>query len=159
MIGVLEISEIVVEKERYLWLLLIGDEQLEMIERYLGRGRLFIGSESGTVVSCCLVTEEGGDVVEVKNLAVISEFRRRGIGRMMLRYAEGLYPGKLFQLGTGETPSTLQFYKKCGYEFSHRIPDFFTDNYDHPIVEEGVVLRDMIYLRHRVEDLRGENDG
>lgn len=27
-----------------------------------------------------------------------------------------------------------------------RIPDFFTRNYDHPIVEEGVLLRDMILL-------------
>ena len=27
-----------------------------------------------------------------------------------------------------------------------RIHDFFTRNYDHPIVEEGVLLRDMILL-------------
>ena len=49
-------------------------------------------------------------------------------------------------VGTGETPSTLSFYAQCGFRPAGRIPDFFTRNYDHPIVEEGVLLRDMILL-------------
>ena len=65
----------------------------------------------------------------------------------MLEYVEALFPEKIFRLGTGETPSTLRFYHNCGYRYSHRIPDFFTDNYDHAIVEEGVLLKDMVYLR------------
>ena len=28
----------------------------------------------------------------------------------------------------------------------HRIENFFIDNYDHPIVEAGVLLKDMVYL-------------
>jgi hypothetical protein len=49
-------------------------------------------------------------------------------------------------VGTGETPSILRFYKNCGFEYSHRVKDFFTDNYDHPIIEEGVRLADMVYF-------------
>lgn len=45
-----------------------------------------------------------------------------------------------------ETPSTLRFYAQCGFRPAGRIHDFFTRNYDHPIVEEGVLLRDMILL-------------
>ena len=60
------------------------------------------------------------------------------------RYAERGY--RTLRVGTGETPSTLSFYAQCGFRPAGRIPDFFTRNYDHPIVEEGVLLRDMILL-------------
>lgn len=134
------------DKESYMPLLLIGDESPDMISRYIGRGTLYAGFIDGKPVAVCLTTEEGDGITEVKNLAVAPEYRRRGIGRAMLRHVELLNAGRRIILGTGETPSTLRFYKSCGYSYSHRIPDFFTDNYPEPIVEEGVTLRDMIYL-------------
>lgn len=51
------------------------------------------------------------------------------------------------QTGTGESPLTLPFYEELGFRFSHCIPDFFAKNDSHPIVEGGVVLKDMIVLR------------
>ena len=48
---------------------------------------------------------------------------------------------------TGDSPLTVPFYEKCGFVRSHNIPNFFTDNYDHPIYEGGVQLIDMIYLQ------------
>ena len=36
---------------------------------------------------------------------------------------------------------------ECGFIRSNSVPHFFTDNYDHPIYEDGVQLVDMIYLR------------
>lgn len=127
-------------------LLLIGDEQQDMVERYLDGSRLFVGFVDGHPSACCAVTMEADDVVEIKNLAVVSELRRKGLGRTMLESVEAMFPGVTLRLGTGETPSTLRFYHRCGYRYSHRIPDFFTLNYDNPIIEEGVRLRDMIYL-------------
>ena len=50
-------------------------------------------------------------------------------------------------VGTGDTPSTLSFYEHCGFRISHRLKNFFTDNYDHPIYEDGKLLTDMVYLR------------
>ena len=145
-----EIREIFVSKYKYLNLLLIGDEQEDMIYRYLDYGRLFIGFINDIPVSCCAITEEDDNTIEIKNLAVISEYRRQGIGRRMLDHVESIYNDKTFQLGTGGTPSTLRFYKNCGYAFSHTIPGFFTNNYDHPIIEEGVTLNDMIYLKKKI---------
>ncbi len=57
---------------------------------------------------------------------------------------------KVLQVGTGDSPLTVPFYEKCGFEYSHRIKDFFTDNYDHKIYESGVLLKDMIYLRKNI---------
>ena len=50
-------------------------------------------------------------------------------------------------VGTGESPATLGFYKRCGFRPFGRRENFFIDHYDHPIVDGGVVLRDMILLR------------
>lgn len=43
-----------------------------------------------------------------------------------------------------DLPSILLFYKQCGFELSHCIKNFFTDNYDHLMFEERVQLVDMI---------------
>lgn len=42
---------------------------------------------------------------------------------------------------------TISFYRKCGFHYSHTVPDFFTVNYDHPIEEDGKILKDMLYFR------------
>ena len=146
----LTIKEVSSDKRRFIDLLLIGDEQVDMVERYLNDCRLFIGYIGSEPAACCAVLEEPGNIVEIKNLAVEAPSRCRGIGRRMLRHVESLYRGTTIILGTGETPSTLRFYKNCGYEYSHSVRDFFTDHYDHPIVEEGVTLRDMVYLKKMV---------
>ncbi len=54
---------------------------------------------------------------------------------------------KTLFVGTGDSPSILSFYEKCGFTQSHRIKNFFTDHYDHPIYENGIQLVDMVYLK------------
>jgi len=58
----------------------------------------------------------------------------------------------VLRAGTGESPLTLPFYEKCGFEAVGRIENFFTDNYDHTIIEGGVRLRDMVILERRLKD-------
>lgn len=141
------ITEVYGDRKRFLPLLLIGDESETMIDRYIGQGNLYAGFLEGVPIAVVMTVCIDSTTVEVKNLAVADGFRRQGYGRRMLRHIENRHPGKTIVLGTGETPSTLRFYKSCGFTYSHRIPDFFTDNYPGPIIEEGVRLRDMIYLK------------
>ena len=54
---------------------------------------------------------------------------------------------EILQVGTGDSPLSIPFYEKCGFVRSHSIPNFFTDNYDHPIYESGIQLVDMVYLQ------------
>ena len=58
--------------------------------------------------------------------------------------------GKVLYVGTGENPDTLRFYERNGFEYSHTVKDFFSSNYDHPIYENGKMLRDMVYLKCRL---------
>ena len=139
-------------KKQYLPLLLIGDESEAMIDRYLDSGTLYVGFSNGKPIAVCVTLNLDPNTVEIKNLAVEAEYRRHGYGRRMLEYIESQHSNKKIILGTGETPSTLRFYKSCGYSYSHRIPNFFTDNYPTPIIEEGVTLRDMIYLKKTIKN-------
>lgn len=144
------IREIYGDRKQFLPLLMIGDESETMIDRYIGQGNLYAGFLEGEPIAVVLTVCIDSATVEVKNLAVANGFRHQGYGRRMLRHIENRHPGKTIVLGTGETPSTLRFYRSCGFTYSHRIPDFFTDNYPGPIIEEGVRLRDMIYLKKSV---------
>lgn len=134
------------DKKRYLSLLLAGDESEAMIDQYIYDGTLYVGFLDKVPIAVCAVVNVDAETVEVKNLAVDVNYRKCGFGRRMLMHIEHEHLGKRIILGTGETPSTLRFYKSCGYVYSHRIPDFFVVNYPKPIIEEGVTLRDMIYL-------------
>ena len=144
-----KIVEIKSDKKKFLQLLLIGDESETMIDRYLDHGNLYAGILNGIPITVCVALTIDDTTVEIKNLAVSPSFQRRGFGRRMLEHVEKLNTNKSIILGTGETPSTLRFYEKCGYRYSYRVPNFFTNNYSNPIIEEGVLLRDMIYLKKK----------
>ena len=98
------------------------------------------------------MTDEGGGVLEIKNIATAPEWRGHGYGKAMLDFVAAAYQGRysILQVGTGDSPLTIPFYEKCGFTRSHRIRNFFTDHYDHPIYEAGVRLVDMIYLQKKI---------
>lgn len=144
----MNIFEAKTDKRQYLPLLLLGDEQEDMIDRYLDRGALYALKAGGGVRAVCVVTDEGGGTLELKNLAVSPECQRRGYGRRMVEFLAETYRDRYARLvaGTGDSPLTLPFYEACGFVRSHVVPNFFTDHYDHPIYEGGRQLVDMIYL-------------
>ena len=131
------------DKKRFLPLLLLADEQESMIDRYLERGDLYVMREgNGTPVAVAVVTLEGEGVCELKNLAVKPEAQRQGIGSRLLGYLCRRYAKSCHTLlvGTGDTPQTTSFYRQNGFTYSHAVPDFFTANYDHPIIENGILV-------------------
>lgn len=56
-------------------------------------------------------------------------------------------------VGTGDSDKTLSFYKSCGFVKSHIVKDFFIDNYDHPMFEDGNQLVDMVYLKKETKNM------
>lgn len=146
----LQLQEILQNKWDYLPLLLLGDEQESQIASYLERGRLFVWQPAAEPRGVAVVTQEGDGVYELKNLAVAPAWQRQGYGSAMVRWLFQYYQAlgcRVFWVGTGEAPGTLAFYRSLGFVEDHRVPDFFLQYYDHPIWEDGVLLRDMIYLK------------
>ena len=149
----MKIKEIKNHKKQYLSLLLLADEQEDMIDRYLDRGTMYV-LEDGGVKAECVVTDEGDGILEIKNIATDPDWQGMGYGKALIEFIAGQYSGdySVLQVGTGDSPLTIPFYEKCGFIRSHIIPNFFTDNYDHLVIEGGVQLVDMIYLRRTLKD-------
>lgn len=149
-----EIYEIKENKKQYLDLLLLADEQEDMIDRYLERGTMFILDDNG-VKAVCVITKEKDKTIEIKNIAVNPEYHRNGYGKTMIEYVIKRYKNNydILQVGTGDSPLTVPFYKKCGFTESHRIKNFFTENYNHPIYECGILLKDMVYFKLNLKNM------
>lgn len=147
----MEVRQVTDNKKRYLPLLLLADEQEDMVDRYLGRGAMYVLEDNG-VKGECVVTDEGGGILEIKNIATEPAYHGMGYGKALIEFIAAHYKGQygILQVGTGDSPLTIPFYEKCGFARSHVVKNFFTDNYDHPIFEGGVQLMDMVYLRKRL---------
>lgn len=142
------IMEIKDNKKQYLSLLLLADEQENMIDRYIDKGTMYVLEDNG-IKSECIITDEGNGILEIKNIATVPEYQGKGYGKTLIDFIVAKHKNhySVLQVGTGDSPLTIPFYEKCGFVRSHSIPNFFTDNYDHPIYECGVQLVDMIYLQ------------
>lgn len=138
-------------KKQYLDLLLLADEQEDMIDRYLERGDMWVLDDDG-VKAVCVITDEGDGIMELKNLAVVPGYQRQGYGKSMIKFIIERYNNRFtyLRVGTGDSPLTIPFYKSCGFNEVGRIANFFTDNYDHPIIEAGVHLTDMVVLERKI---------
>lgn len=80
------------DKKQFLSLLLLADEQEDMIDRYLEKGTMYV-LEDGGVKAKCVVTDEGGGILEIKNIAVMQEHQRAGYGRALIDFLVRKYKG------------------------------------------------------------------
>ena len=144
----MKIVEITENKKEYLDLLLLADEQEDMIDRYLEKGRMYVLDDDG-IKSECVITDEGNGLLEIKNIATYPEYQGKGYAKTLIDFIVQTFSERysVLQVGTGDSPLTVPFYEKCDFVRSHTVPNFFTDNYDHPIFECGIQLVDMVYLR------------
>ena len=136
------------DRKRFLDLLLLADEQEDMIDKYLNRGDMFALYDDD-LKGICVVTKEEDRIYELKNISTYEKYHGKGYGKKIIQYIFEYYKEKcdVMYVGTGDSPLTLPFYKKCGFIESHIVKKFFIDNYDNPIFEGGKQLVDMIYLK------------
>ncbi|MDR2954235.1 MAG: GNAT family N-acetyltransferase [Prevotella sp.] len=147
----MEIKKIIEDKELFMDLLLLADEQESMIHKYIGRGELFALYDTD-LKTVCVVTQENENTCEIKNIATYEKEQGKGYGNLMMKYVIENYKDKCDTLlvGTGDDDKTLSFYRKFGFVYSHTVKDFFIDNYNHEMFGNGQQLRDMIYLKMNI---------
>ena len=144
----MKIEKITHNKKQYLDLLLLADEQENMIDKYLENGDMFALFDDD-LKTVCVVVAIDSETCELKNIATYPKYQGKGYAKILIKFISDFYKDKYkaMLVGTGEVPSILSFYNSCGFEKSHCIKNFFTNNYDHPMFEEGIQLIDMIYLK------------
>lgn len=155
--AMIHITKVEENKQEYLPLLLLADPDENMIKHYLEQGELFVMTEQERPVCVAVVTGcgEEPEACELKNLAVLPEYQRKGNGTSMMRYLFyrfGLLYRKMY-VGTSE--AGVSFYEKLGFIYSHRIEGFFTENYPEPVLENGVPCVDMLYLKKELKEPAG----
>ena len=147
----MEIREVKEDKKIYIELLLLADEEERMIDEYLERGQMFVLDDEG-IKAECVVTQEGDNVIEIKNIAVYPKYQKKGYGKKLIEFIETKYKNDfdIIRVGTGDSKLTIPFYENCGFKRSYCIKDFFVNNYENPIYEDGIRLKDMVYLEKKL---------
>lgn len=150
----MRIEKIIENKKQFLDLLLLADESEYMIDKYLDSGDLFALYDDD-LKSICVVVPINSDICELKNIATYEKCQGKGYGKALIDFISDFYKDsfRTMLVGTGETPTILRFYEGCGFEKSHRVKNFFTDNYNHLMFDGDIQLVDMIYLK---KDLRND---
>jgi ribosomal protein S18 acetylase RimI-like enzyme len=134
-------------------LLLLADPEEAAIHKYIGRCEIFTAMEDQSPVGVCAVLPLDANRCELKNLAVSPASQRRGYGKQLVDYAFNRYKDRytIMLVGTSDaTQDTLRFYRRCGFQYSHTIKNFFIDNYREPVFDGGVQCVDMIVLEYRL---------
>ena len=119
-VRLMRIIEVKEDKKQYLDLLLLADEQENMIDRYLDKGKMYVLDDNG--IKCeCIVTDEGNDVLEIKNIATVPDYQGKGYAKSLIDFIVEKYREQyaILQVGTGDSPLTIPFYEKCGFVRSH----------------------------------------
>jgi len=147
----MRIEKVINNKKQYLDLLLLADEQENMIDKYLATGDMFALYDDD-LKTVCVVAAIDEETCELKNIATYKKYQGKGYAKALIKFVTDFYKNryKTMLVGTGKIPTILSFYESCGFEKSHFVKNFFTDNYEHPMFEEGIQLVDMIYLKKKL---------
>ncbi|MFC6996489.1 GNAT family N-acetyltransferase [Rufibacter roseus] len=132
-------------------LLLDADPNRTLVEEYLSEGFCFLAyAQEELVGEFVVVPLQDAERWEVKNIAVSPAWQGKGIGKELLKKAmkeAAERGGRWLEIGTGNSSlGQLALYQKMGFWLKEVWPDFFTRHYPEPIVENGMLCRDMVRL-------------
>jgi ribosomal protein S18 acetylase RimI-like enzyme len=131
-------------------LLLIADPEEAAINVYRQRCEAYAAFLQGKIVGALLVEiDNKSQRAELYNIAVYDEHQGKGFGGVLLDEALKMLAEsgiRKVELGTGSFGYQLSFYQKHGFRVDSVVKDFFLDNYDEPIFEQGIQHKDMLRL-------------
>lgn len=142
----MEVRKITTGKQSYLPLLLEADPSEEMIGRYLENGELYVLVINGQAVSEAVVLQRDEGLCELCNLATDPAHRGRGYAGQLVRHLLKLYQPRCRRMEVGTSAGMVPFYQRFGFQRAYTRRNFFLENYQPPIVEDGRTLTDMEVL-------------
>lgn len=148
------IKAITLYSEDLFALLLLADPSQNNINEYLNKSLIYGAYINNVLIGVYVLFPVDEQTLEIKNIAVSESFQKRGIGTLLLCHAkeETVSKGYL-QLIIGTANSSinqLSLYQKNGFEMYEIKRDFFTENYNEPIFENGIQAKHMIMLMQKV---------
>ena len=134
-------------------LLLEADPWLEAVQKYTPpqnpAAELFvIGQPHKPYALCVTVPIEGG--LEIKNIATRSIMRRQGMASALIQHVVDVARQRglaMVEIGTSTTGhDQIRLYEKNGFKRDGILRGFFL-RYPEPIIENGMLVKDMQMLR------------
>ena len=119
----MELRQITTGKTDFMDLLLLGDEQEDMVMKYLERGEMAVLFDGEDAIALSVVTKEGENLWELKNIAVLPAFQGKGYGKQaVLSLLDRLHTE--YQSGTvylsvyENNPHAIKLYQQIGFRFN-----------------------------------------
>lgn len=144
------------EEDMPYYLLLLADETLDAIHKYANRSNVYVArhESSDQPIATFVLQMPNDSEMEIWNIAVAPEFQGKGIGSYLINwiclYAR-LNNCKVIWVGTPDSASRqINFYQKNGFVISGIVKNYFIDNYPEPILENGVLLKDMVLFKREL---------
>ncbi|MBD0404355.1 GNAT family N-acetyltransferase [Flammeovirga sp. EKP202] len=137
-------------------LLLLADETIEAIDKYIHDSEIYIYQRENETLGVYALQMFDGESIEIKNIAVSKTCQGEGIGQRMLLNAMEQAKDRGFKyilIGTSNAAfRQLYIYQKVGFEIYEVKKDFYTKNYSQQLIENGLPLNHMLVLRKQLND-------
>ncbi|PQJ88036.1 GNAT family N-acetyltransferase [Aliivibrio sifiae] len=130
-------------------LLLEADPSEIAIKKYLADSACFGAFDGDEIIGVCVSKSLNISTSEIFNIAIDPEYQQKGIGSKLLQFVlkELTTIGySKVELGTGSFGYQLSFYQRHDFRVDSILKDFFLDNYDDEIFENGIQHKDMLRL-------------
>lgn len=131
-------------------LLLLADPSLEQIHSYLPFGKCYSAYEEEELIGAAVLLPIDESKVEIKNIAIAPPYQRKGYGKQLLQKVMDLAKAesyKTIRIGTANSSiGQLALYQKVGFEMQEILFNFFLDNYEEAIYENGIQAKHMLIL-------------
>ena len=131
-------------------LLLLADETKAAIDKYIYDAEVYVMDEPHRPVPIAIFALQklNEEQVEIKNIAVAEDMQGNGIGSFLISEIKKIAVRKGYKIIVVGTPDTgyrqISFYERNGFSRYDIKRNYFIDNYAEPIIENGVLLRDMV---------------
>jgi ribosomal protein S18 acetylase RimI-like enzyme len=136
----------------------LADDSATQLAHYMPLGRVLVAHVDGLIAGHLqlLPTTEQSEI-EIKNMAVRTQYQRSGVGRALVDaavetcQAEGL--SRLVVATAAADIGNLRFYQRVGFRFATVERDAFipATGYPDPIVIDRIPLRDRVWLSRQLD--------
>jgi len=148
--------ELVKDEDKYPYdLLLLADETIQSIHEYVFKSEVFVVRSNEEEIGAFCLYKTDQDTVELKNVAVARPLQSKGIGTQIIDYIKQYLKNQKYRtlvVGTADIGiRQIKFYEKNGFLKYDIRQGFYVENYEKPIFEDGVQLKDMVLLKYQLQ--------
>ncbi len=132
-------------------LLLLADESISQINKYVFESKVYTVKIDNKIIGAFCLYQIDENTIELKNIAISESFQNKGIGSKVISHIKEICMEKYSTLivGTADCGTNqIRFYERHGFQKYDSRKNFFIENYAEPIFENGVQLVDMVLLKY-----------